>query len=147
MSHALRLAFVGLVVSALMPISANATPLREAKTLRCTTAAGTSTAWDAESPRTKPNESVHTYVIQAIDLKMRTATVVGRVGTARVSANWTNGALSFLEQASNGAVFLTTVYDSKVAGARRFPAVDSRHNPLFGDPVSSQLYGWCEIAK
>lgn len=136
---------IGISLLAVLPIASFGVPLSEAKSLRCSTSGGTSTIWEKGSLRSKSNESVLSYELRNINGKGGVATLVGRTGSGKVTANWTNGAWSFIEQLPNGGVLLTTVFDSKVAGAGRFPAVDSRHNPLLGDPVVSQLYGWCEI--
>jgi hypothetical protein len=124
-----------------------ASPLLGAKALRCQTAAGTATTWEVGHPNSKPSESVLAYSVQDIDTARGSATMVGRGGSAQVTIVRTASTLSFLEQASNGGVFLTTVYVSTLAGPGpgRFAAVDSRHNPLIGDPVSSQFHGWCEV--
>lgn len=141
------------VVLCLMPVVvsefAGASPLLRAKALRCQTAAGTTTTWDAGHPNSKPSESVLAYSVQDIDTPRGRATVVGRGGSAQVTVVRTASTLSFLEQANNGGVFLTTVYVSTLAGpgTGRFAAADSRHNPLFGDPVSSQFHGWCEVIQ
>lgn len=126
-----------------------ASPLFGAKALRCQTASGTATTWDVGRPNSKASESVLSYSVQDIDTDRGRATIVGRGGSAKVTVIRKASTLSFLEQASNGGVFLTTVYVSTLAGPGpgRFAAVDSRHNPLVGDPMSSQFHGWCEVSQ
>ncbi len=139
-----------LVCAAAAAVPATSAPsLLSAKALQCQTSFGTATTWDAGRPVSKSSDSSLRYEYRDIDATEHRATLVGQAGTGSVEVIRTLSTISFVERGSNGALFVDTVYASARSGPTdgRFALVASRHNPLLGDPVSSQFHGWCEVTK
>lgn len=116
----------------------------DARGLRCRLEGGAVSEWSSTEPRAKLSTSVIEYEIRDIRIEEGYARLHGAAGTSDVRLLRSPASLFFLEFTPGGGVFLTTIFERSGVGSRRFPVVDSRHNPLLGDPVATQLHGWCE---
>lgn len=136
-------------ISAAAVCDASASALFSAKELRCATRVGTVTAWERGRPVSKASDSATSFTVLDIDLTRGLATLAGSAGQGQVRVIRTDSTLSFIELAANGAVFVDTIFASTLSGLGpgRFALVSSRHNPLIGDPLSSQFHGACEITR
>ena len=112
--------------------------LGSTRTLKCDFASGVFHAW---GENTKINSDHFTLIYDSIDVKARTARLIGNVGSSDVVALETPEHLSFLEVTPNGNVTLTTVY--RTGAAAPYPAIHSRHVGLLTEPWGSQMYGSC----
>lgn len=85
-------------------------------------------------------------IFDAIDLKKRTARIIGNQGATDVVAITTLTGITFIEQTGAGNLNYTTVFFSCVEGTEDYIAVHSRHlDLLVSTPLPSQLHGICKI--
>lgn len=144
---------------------AQASPaLQRAKGLFCMFKDGSATKWIEGKPVVELDmfsTSSDATIFSSIDLKARTATMGGNVGSGQVSVFSTTSGVTFIELTQSGNVNITTVFASFLEGSERsslmgplFPAVHSRH--FFSEPLipgfgqaavmPSQYHGTCIIA-
>ena len=119
-------------------IAADEVPAR----LACKFETGTSGSYDGGTFKSQPASAL-SFEISDINLETQSAkiSVDGKVtGTLRVVRAL--NANHYLEDANEGFLNLTTVYDLDAA-AKAYPAVHSRHFGLFGQPVFAQYTGLC----
>ena len=85
-------------------------------------------------------------IFDAIDLKKRTARIIGNQGAIDVMVILTLTGITFIEQTGAGNLNYTTVFFSCVEGTEDYIAVHSRHiDLLVSTPLPSQLHGICKI--
>lgn len=122
--------------------------LKEVQSLKCTFGKGYSAAYEGPNFSMKEISDEFGFVFDSIDLKNRTARIIGNVGAADVVAFLTNGGLQFLEETAVGNIMFTTVFPHFKVKPIEFTAVTSRHLTLdFLNPVPfpSQRHGTCRI--
>ena len=85
-------------------------------------------------------------IFDSIDLKKRTARIIGNQGADDVMVILTLTGITFIEQTGSGNLNYTTVFFSCVEGTEDYIAVHSRHLDLgVTKPFPSQLHGICKI--
>jgi hypothetical protein len=143
-------ALVGLVLAGQTPQQKPAVqdPLFSARHLTCSFPVYAAPVWKDGAAQVVSRAQDFTFDIDAIDLKKRSAQIVGKGGaSAHASTVVTPVGVNIIEATPIGNLNVTTVF---VAGgpAGKYITVHSRH---IGDPSStpspSQNYGTCEIAK
>jgi hypothetical protein len=83
------------------------------------------------------------FGISGIDLKAQTAVLETSGGKGQLRIVRAVNATHFLEVASEGYLYITTIYDKDDAKGA-YPAVHSRHFGLFGQPIVTQYQGFCD---
>jgi len=123
----------------------------KAKSFKCTFENGYFARWENGHLESKVLKENLTLIFDSINLKNKTARLIGNQGTSDISANKTFGGITFVEITSVGSFITTTIYIptklvDKDVTAFVFLAVHSRHIvPFLGEPLSSQYYGKCKI--
>ncbi len=118
--------------------------LMVAESIRCVWQQGSSGDWEGGKLQAKliPGD-LPPSTFDAIDLKNKTARLIGNVGTADVLALSSPMGISFLEYTPIGNFNLTTVFADYSANGD-FIAVTSRHVMLPKAPLVSQYHGVCK---
>jgi hypothetical protein len=106
--------------------------------LKCEFKSGVFHAWGEQ---TKINSDPFVLVYDSIDVKARTARLIGNIGTSDILVLETPGHLTFVEPTKSGNMTITTVYRSSKDGP--YSAVHSRHVGMLSSPMASQMYGTC----
>ena len=125
--------------------------LISAKTLKVIFSKSCTANWNKGSPKLSVDNDVTDkefppLIFDAIDLKKRTARMVGNQGATDVTAIFTLTGITFIEQTPSGNLNFTTVFFSCVEGTENYIAVHSRHmNLVVTKPLPSQTYGICKI--
>jgi hypothetical protein len=101
------------------------------------------TNWKSGTPKVTVGREDFTLHFDSIDVKAKTARLIGNQGAGDITAFATGAGLHFFEQTPSGNLALTTVFASRAAGG--FIAVASRHVDLLGGPLPSQYHGVCRI--
>lgn len=117
--------------------------LLSAKSLKCEFGPGISADWVKGHPKIKNDAFNTTTHFDSIDLKKRTARLIGNQGAADLVVFTTGAGLTFFETTGSGNVVFTTVFGSQ--GNGKYIAVMSRHMDIIGKPMPSQYYGTCQI--
>ena len=113
--------------------------------LSCEFSGGNATSFSSGAFSTKPPSPLQ-IVITDINLDTQSAKVVtggaGTMGQLRIIRAL--NAVHFLEVLNEGFLALTTVYDKDEATGN-FPAVQSRHFGVLGEPLIAQHTGFCRV--
>ena len=145
-------AFLVIVAAAVSPLvlaqqEQGAGPLAAAQSLTCSFPTAATTLWRGGSPETTTGEQTFGFQIDAIDVKRRTARIVGSSGSAEASAFLTSTGLNVIEQTPIGNFILTSVFSAGGTEGRLI-AIHSRHvGDRAATPNASQHYGTCEVVK
>ena len=131
-------AALALLVSIALPADAD-----EPKAFTCTFAEGITHSYD-NGKFTAEKASPLAFGIAAIDGKAQTAEIKTRGGTGPLRIVQAVNAMHFLEVVTEGFLHVTTVYDKDEATGN-FPAVQSRHFGLLGEPLIAQHTGFCRV--
>jgi len=83
------------------------------------------------------------FTLASINVKAKTAQMVGNIGAETVTVISGGKGLHFLDITGTGNLVVTTVF-SATDSSGKFLAVHSRHIYLAGGPIVSQYYGNCE---
>lgn len=83
------------------------------------------------------------FTLAALDLKKRSAQLIGNNGATNVTMIKGDRGYHFIETTPSGNMAFTTVFLAP-ANEQRLFAVHSRHMEIVFMPVVSQYYGWCE---
>jgi hypothetical protein len=134
--HARALVFAVLITGASV---ANAA---DPKGYACTFNTGTAQVYGKGVFKAEPASPL-TLDISTIDVIAQTAQQVGDTGTVPLRVVRAVNALHFLEVVSEGFLNITTIYDRDDAKGA-YPAVQSRHFGILGEPVVSQYQGFCQ---
>ena len=132
---------MGLLLQAGLVTTVKAADLPSA--LSCEFATGTTSSYAAGKFTAKPSAALNVS-IQKIDLAGQSAEflVAGNDSPGRLAIARAVGANHFLEVVTEGFWNITTVYDEDPE-TKRYPAVQSRHFGLVGQPVVAQYAGSC----
>jgi hypothetical protein len=121
--------------------------LSAARALRCVFPNYVATRWIEGTPETVNGKDELTFEIDTINLKARTARIVGARGSTLVSAFITQTGLNVIEQTPIGNFILTSAF----IGGRDGNALRAVHSRHLGDvaelPTPSQYFGTCEILR
>lgn len=109
-----------------------------ASALKCDFDSGVFHAW---GEKTQINSDHFSLIYNSINVKSRTARLIGNIGASDIAVVESVGHLTFLEVTPSGNVTVTTVYTS--GKKLPYPAVHSRHVGLQREPWGSQMYGSC----
>jgi hypothetical protein len=115
----------------------------EPKGYVCTFETGTAWTYDAGKFAQKAPEPIKLEIAD-VDLERQTAKLVPEAGKAPGALKIVRAinANHFLEVVNEGFLNLTTVYDKDPASGA-YPAVQSRHFGVLGQPVVAQYAGTC----
>jgi hypothetical protein len=125
--------------------------LAAAKSLACTFTLVATGTWDKGAPRAEVKPAKLAIGYEAIDVEDGTAKAIEGSGTLDIIAKLSLWNLHLLWIGSEGAVYLTTVFDRETSGGK-LRAVHTRHEytdiSLPGyTSRPEQYYGECEIRK
>jgi hypothetical protein len=138
----LRLSIVLLVLAVVaMPAGATDEPTAYA----CTFASGTAQVYEKGQFVSEKAASL-SFGIAAINARAQTADLKTEQGTGALRVVRAVNAMHFLEVATEGSLYVTTVFD-KDESKGAYPAVHSRHFGLFGQPIVTQYHGFCEAKE
>jgi hypothetical protein len=105
------------------------------------------TRWIDGTPETVPGKDELTFEIDTINLKARSARILGARGSTLVSAFVTQTGLNVIEQTPIGNFIITTAF----IGGRNGNTLRAVHSRHLGDvaelPTPSQYFGTCEILR
>jgi hypothetical protein len=141
-----------LVVVSPLPLSAQTPPRSKtasAKSLKCTFAVLATGTWIDEKAQAEVKAAKLAVEFHAIDTDDGTAETKGAFGPPHIVVRLSGGNLHFLQVASEGPVYVTTVFDQPTP-AGRLKAVHTRHEytrvslPGFTSRPE-QYYGECEV--
>ena len=122
--------------------------LRSATNLKCVFAQSAIGDWRENTPQAELKAAKLVLEFTSIDTQDGTATSKGGPGATHIVVRASHGYLHLLQIASEGPVYLTTVFDQENPG-RKFKAVHTRHEytkvslPGFTSRPE-QYYGECE---
>lgn len=117
--------------------------LLAARSLKCGFPVNAVTNWKSGTPKVTVGREDFTLHFDSIDVKAKTARLIGNQGAGDITAFATEAGVHFFEQTPSGNLALTTVFATRSAGG--FIAVASRHIDLMGGPLPSQYHGVCRI--
>lgn len=125
------------------------TRLLGAHSIRCEFGRGTQASWNGGALKLENSNFGEggEVTFDSIDPNARKARIIANAGAGDVLLLVTAAGLTFVEQTPAGNLNFTTVfaaYDS--TASRRFVAVSSRHQNLFG-PFPSQYHGACFVLE
>jgi len=92
-------------------------------------------------------ESGDPIVFYGIDLKDRSAQMMGNGGRQSVAAIATGSGVTFLESTESGNLNVTTVFAGFAENSDKFLAVHSRHFFAMGQARPSQYHGTCSVPE
>lgn len=119
--------------------------LLAARSLKCHFGQGTSTIWLGSKPKTSTAQSGQDVYFDSIDIKNRSARLIGNIGAGDVKVFATEVGMSFVEL-EPAVVDLTTVFP--IYGKDHdFIAVDTRHVMAPGASMAEQYYGSCQVLQ
>ena len=120
--------------------------LVNAKSLKCIMGPGVTTEWKKGKIKTEPAEFGATLHFDSIDLKKRTARLIGNQSATDVTAFVTATGITFIELIASGNISVTTVYfEYSDKSSMQYKVVQSRHLSLLVEALPSQYYGSCKI--
>jgi hypothetical protein len=125
--------------------------LSSATNLKCVFALYATGAWRENTPEAEVKAAKLVLEFSSIDTQDGTAISKGGAGPPHIVVRMSRGYLHFLQIASEGPVYLTTVFDQENPG-RKFKAVHTRHEytkvSLPGyTSRPEQYYGECEAGR
>lgn len=121
--------------------------LATAKSLKCTFGPGAFSNWKAGYPKIEKDRFDVALHFDSINLKTKTARLIGSQGAADVTLYLLPSGLTFAEETGSGNMVFTTIFASQKEGTDEFIAVTSRHMDLMGSPLPSQYHGTCKILE
>lgn len=137
------LALAGLALAS--PLAGQDVELINVRSLRCSFPEYASADWQEDRPRiTVDDDQDMVFHLDNIDHEANTARMIGGVGAGDLRVLAGASGISFLEVTPNGSTNLTVVYYSRNESGH-FKAVHSRHTVIFGDPLPSQSFGYCQV--
>lgn len=114
-----------------------------ARSLKCGFPVNAFTDWKSGTPKVTVGREDFTLHFDSIDVKAKTARLIGNQGAGDITAFATGAGLHFIEQTGAGNINFTTVFAHRAGGG--FIAVSSRHVDLFAAPLPSQYHGVCKV--
>lgn len=125
--------------------------LSSATNLKCVFALYATGTWRENTPEAELKTAKLVLEFSSIDTQDGTAISKGGIGAPHIVVRMSHGYLHLLQIASEGPVYLTTVFDQENPG-RKFKAVHTRHEytkvslPGFTSRPE-QYYGECEALR
>jgi hypothetical protein len=138
-----------LIDSRVVVQSTTRSAMANAKSLKCIFPVNSTGTWIENTPQAEIKTAKLTLEYQSIDTEDGTADVRGTSGPPHITVRLSGGYLHFLHMASEGPLYVTTVFDQPTS-AGRLRAVHTRHEytrvslPGFTSRPE-QYYGECEI--
>ena len=84
-------------------------------------------------------------IFDSIDLKNKTARIIGNEGADNVTVLLTLSGITFIEITGADNITITTVFPFYIKGTNQFAGVHSRYMNLMFEPLPSQFHGTCKI--
>lgn len=125
-----------------------ATSLLQAKSMYCVFQDGSFTTWSEGKAVVEPDvmtKSGDPTIFHSIDLKARTASMMGNMGSGPITVIPTSSGIHFIEVTDSGNVNFTTVFAGFAKPPKGFFAVHSRHFFASGQARPSQYHGICTV--
>jgi len=119
--------------------------LVSAKCIRCEFTQGRIADFSKIKIKIENDKFGNPITICSIDLKQKTAKIIGNQGSSLVHILLTPQGLTFMEQTGIGNLAFYTVFFEFKKGTKDFCSVTSRHINLPTGPLPSQYYGYCKL--
>jgi hypothetical protein len=121
--------------------------LFKARSLRCHFGPGIGTEWQGGKPKVRQVPNDQTVQFDSIDLRTKTARLIGTIAAADIEVVSSLVGITFVE--SNPGAFLATTVYAAFGAPEVFLAIDSRHGLLPGKAVAfaEQYTGTCRIRQ